>query len=173
MNKSTLFAYFLLLTSLSALGQQQQQRRYGRPAILQEVSTQSVFQDIYPEGTELKKANDYWYKIIDSKGKTLGYAMTSSNFCKDVKGFANTTPVMIVTDKKFVIKKVALLSNYESANFVQRLNTGGFFKNWSEKKVREAKKDKVDGYTGATYTANAVVKNVNFLLENGGKIMPK
>lgn len=170
MKKNTLFACILLLTGISVFGQQQ--RHQGRPAVLQEVSTQSVYQEIYPEGTALKKANTYWYKIVNSKGKTLGYAMTSTDFCKDVKGFANTTPVMIVTDRKFIIKKVALLSNYESPNNVQRLNNSGFFNNWVGKAVREAKKEKVDGYTGATYTANAVVKNVNFLLENGGKKLP-
>ena len=174
MNKNTLFACLILLTSLSAFGQQQQQqRRQGRPAVLVEVSTQSVYKEIFPEGTELRKANDYWFKIVNSKGKTVGYALNSTEYCKDVKGYANATPVMIVTDKKFVIKKVAMLSNYESPNFVQRLNASGFFKNWSDKKIKEAKKDKVDGYTGATFTANAIVKNVNFLLENGGKKLPK
>lgn len=173
MNKNTFFACFLLLTSLSAFGQQQQQRRQGRPAVLQEVSTQSVYQEIFPDGTDLKKANDYWYKIVNAKGKTVGYALNSTEYCKDVKGYANATPVMIVTDKKFVIKKVAMLSHYESPNFVQRLVTSGFFKNWNEKKVKEAKKDKVDGYTGATFTANAVVKNVNFMLENGSMKLPK
>lgn len=173
MNKNTLFACLILMTSLSAFGQQQQQRRQGRPAVLVEVSTQSVYQEVFPEGTDLKKANDYWFKILNAKGKTVGYALNSIDYCKDVKGYANATPVMIVTDKKFVIKKVAMLSNYESPNFVQRLITSGFFKNWNDKKIKEAKKDKVDGYTGATFTANAVVKNVNFLLENGGKKLPK
>lgn len=174
MNKNTLLACFLLLTSLSVLGQpQQQQRRQGRPAILQEVSTQSVFQEVFPEGTELKKASEYWFKIVNKKGKTLGYAMTSTDYCKDVKGYANATPVMIVTDKKHVIKKVALLSHYETPNYIQRLTTAGFFNKWSEKKVHEAKLDKVDGYTGATRTAMAVIKNVDFLLENGGKKLPK
>jgi len=171
MNKNTLFACFLLLTSFSALGQQPQ--RQGRPAVLQEVLPQTVYQQIFPEGVELKKANDYWFKIVNSKGKTLGFAMTSTDYCKDVKGYANATPVIIVTDKKHVIKKVALLSHYETPSFIQRLITSGFFKNWSEKTIREAKKDKVDGTTGATFTANAVVKNVNFLLENGGKKLPK
>jgi uncharacterized protein with FMN-binding domain len=121
----------------------------------------------------VKKVNDYWYKIVNAKGKTLGYAMSSNDYCKDVKGYQNNTPVLIVTDKKLVIQKVALLSNYETPGYVQRLERSGFFASWVGKKVVDALNTGVDGYTGATYTGKAVIKNVEFLLENGGKKLPK
>ncbi len=171
MNKNIIL--LLILVFFSGSLNTVAQRHQGRPAVLQEIPVQSVLKETFSEEATLKKASDYWFKVVNPKGKILGYAMTSTDYCKDVKGFANTTPVVIITDKKFTIKKVAMLSNYESPNYVKRLVDGGFFSNWVGKKVKEAQKDRVDGYTGATYTANAVVKNVNFLLENGGKKLPK
>jgi Na+-translocating ferredoxin:NAD+ oxidoreductase RnfG subunit len=80
---------------------------------------------------------------------------------------------MIITDKKYVIKKVALLSHYETLGYVRRLEKLGFFTNWNDLKLAEAQNIKVDAYAGATITARAVEKNVNFLLQNGSKKLPR
>jgi uncharacterized protein with FMN-binding domain len=149
-----------------------QQHRRGQEAVLQEVSNQSVVQNAYPEATSVKKINDFWYKIVNKKGKVLGYAMNSTDYCKEVKGYRNTTPVMIITDKNFIIKQVTLLSNYETPDFIKRLKDLGFFKKWVGYKVKEAVSVQVDGSTGATYSANAIIKNIAFLLENGSKNLP-
>lgn len=99
--------------------------------------------------------------------------MNSTPYCQDVKGYANLTPVMIITDKKGQIQKVALLSNYESPRWVDKLNMRGFFDLWNGKSLKEATALQVDAHTGATYTATAVIKNVSYLLENGAKSLPK
>jgi len=36
-------------------------------------------------------------------------------------GYNNTTPIMVVTDKKYIVKKVALLSHHETFGYVCRL----------------------------------------------------
>lgn len=141
--------------------------------VLTKVSNKDVVQSVFPEATKVEKLNDYWFKIVDDKNKLFGYAMTSTDYCKNVQGYNNTTPVMIITDKKYVIKKVAMLSNYETLAYVRRLEKMGYFTNWNELKLTEAKNIKVDAYAGATITARAVEKNVNFLLENGAKKLPK
>jgi Na+-translocating ferredoxin:NAD+ oxidoreductase subunit G len=164
---SLLFILGLMTTTLVA-----QQHKHGQEAIFHEVSNQSVVQRVYPEAATVKKVNDFWYEIVDKKGNALGYAMNSTDYCKDVKGYRNTTPVMIITDKAFVIKQVSLLSNYEDLNYINRLNAVGFFDKWVGKKVKEASSIQIDGRTGATYSANAISKNVNFLLENGSKKLP-
>jgi hypothetical protein len=163
--------FFLLLTTTIVAQQPPQRGRHAAP-VLKEISEQSVLQSVYAKASTLKKVNDFWYKIVDKSGKVYGYALNSTDCCKDVKGYANVTPVLIVTDKKKVIQKVAMLSNYESPNFVSRLENAGYFKNWVGKNVREAKVSQLDGYTGATYTAKAVAKNVDFLLDNAVKKMP-
>jgi hypothetical protein len=162
----------LLFVGLTATTLVAQQHRRGQEPTFHEVSNQSVVQRVYPEAATVKKINNYWYKIVNTKGKSLGYAMNSTDFCKEVKGYRGTTPVMIITDKKFMIKQVALLSNYEEANFINRLSSTGFFDKWVGKKVKEAVDMQVDGKTGATYSANAIIKNIGFLLENGSKNLP-
>jgi len=141
--------------------------------ILTKVSAIEVAKTVIPTATKLEKYDKYWFKIMDQSNKVAGYAMSSEDYCKNVQGYNNTTPVLIVIDKKFVIKKVALLSNYETLAYVRRLEKMGFFTNWADLKIAEAKNIKVDAYAGATITARAVEKNVNFLLENGGKKLPK
>lgn len=174
MIKKNLLSCLILLVGVSVFAQpQQQQRRHGRPSVLIEITPQSVYQEVFPEATDMIKVDDYWYKIVNAKGKTLGFALNSSNHLPDVRGYAGVTPILIITDKQHVIQKVGLLSHYESPNFIQRLVVAGFFNNWNGLKVKEAKKDKVDGYTGATMTANAVSNNLNYMIEKGSKKLPK
>jgi Na+-translocating ferredoxin:NAD+ oxidoreductase RnfG subunit len=159
----------LLFCSSAAWAQQPQKQA----PVLHEISNKDVVQSIYPNAAKVEKVNDYWFKVIGNDKKTIGFAMTSSNFCKDVKGYNDATPVMILTDPNFVIKKVALLSNYETLGYVRKLEKNGFFNQWNGKKLKEAKAVQIDGFTGATYTAKAVSKNVDFLLKNGVKKLPK
>jgi hypothetical protein len=44
---------------------------------------------------------------------------------------------------------------------------------WAGKSLKDAKTVTPDGYSGATRTALAVAKNVDFLLTNGLKLLPK
>lgn len=151
-----------------------QERPNRKPIpVLHEVSNKEVVQSIYPEALKVDKLNDFWFKILDNRGKVLGYAMTSTDFCKDVIGYNNTTPIMIITDKKFVIQKIALLTNWETLGYVRKLEKRGFFNLWNGKKLSEAAGVQLDACAGATITAKAVAKNVDFLVTNGCKKLPK
>ena len=141
--------------------------------VLHEVSNKDVVQSVFPEAVKVDKFNDYWFKILDSQSKVLGFAMSSMPYCKEVIGYNNTTPIMIITDKKFIIQKTALLTNWETLGYVKKLEKKGFFDLWKGKKLDEAAKVQLDAYTGATVTAKAVGKNVEFLLANGSKKLPK
>lgn len=141
--------------------------------VLHPVSNQQVVQSIFPTAAKVEKVNECWYKILDNLNVVLGYAMNSTENCKEVKGYHNATPVMIITDLNFVIKKVAILTHYETLSYVKRLEKNGFFNCWVGKKIKDAKTAKLDGYTGASITATAVKKNVDFLLKNGAKKLPK
>ena len=99
--------------------------------------------------------------------------MSSASFCQDIKGYNDLTPVMILIDRDKTIKKVALLSNWETPGFVCKLENRGFFDLWVGKTLKEAKKVQVDAHTGATFTATAVSKNVDFLLSTGTKKLPR
>lgn len=162
----------LMLVGSVAFAQDRPRGKEKNP-VLHEVSNKEVVQSVYPEAAKVEKVNDYWYKVLDDKNKTIGFAMSSVPFCQDVKGYNNLTPVMILIDKSKTIRKVALLSNWETQGFVRKLETKGFFDLWVGKTLKEAKDVEVDAHTGATYTATAVSKNVDFLLNNGAKKLPK
>lgn len=163
----------LLFVVQAAIAQEMPRRGKERNPVLHEVSNKDIVQSVYPEAAKVDKVNDFWYKILNAQNKTMGFAMTSSSYCQDVKGYNGVTPVMIITDNKWVIKKAAILSNWETPRFVAKLENMGFFNQWVGKKLKDARKVQVDARTGATFTATAVSKNVDFLLANATKVLPK
>lgn len=165
--------FLLAVALIGSLLYAQEEPKKKTPPVLHEVSNKDVVQSVFPDAAKVDKYNEFWFKILDGKGKILGFAMSSMPFCKDVIGYNNTTPIMIITDKKLVIKKTALLTNCETMGYVRKLEKKGFFDLWNGKKITEASKIQLDACSGATITAKAVMKNVNFLLENGGKKLPK
>jgi hypothetical protein len=170
--KKPIFIAAFCLATISVCGQGPR-RGKEKPPVLHEVSNKEVVQSVYPEAGKVEKVNEYWYKILDANNKIIGFALSSQNFCKEVKGYYDNTPVMILTDKSFNIKKISMLSNYESPGYVRKLEKRGFFSLWDGKSLSDAKTVEADGYTGATYTAMAVKQNVDFLLNNGQKKLPK
>jgi len=164
--------FILFITFILSLSTYSQERRKKTP-IYNEVNNKEIVQSVFPNAEKVEKYNDYWFKILDKKDKTIAYAMSSKDYCKNIIGYANVTPVLVLTDLKFEIKKITLLSNWESPGYVRRLENNGFFDLWNKKSLKKAKTVKIDGYTGATITAKAVEENVRFLLENGSKKLPK
>ena len=162
----------VLLVGTVAFAQESQRGKDKNP-VLHEVSNKDVVQSVYPSAVKVEKVNDYWFRILDDKNKTIGFAMSSAPYCKDIQGYNNLTPVMILVDKDKTIKKVALLSNWETPRFVSKLEQKGFFDLWVGKTLKDAKTVQVDAHTGATYTALAVSKNVEFLLNTAIKKIPR
>ncbi len=171
MNKRFLIVFLVFSFMLNA----QKNVKQGKEEIpvLHEVSNKDVVQSVYPDAVKVEKVNDFWFRLLNEKSKVIGFAMASTPFCKDVVGYNNTTPVMIITDKSWKIQKVSILTHWETLRYVRKLEKNGYFNLWVGKTLKEAMKVKPDGYTGATCTALAVSKNVSFLLENGEKVLPK
>jgi hypothetical protein len=165
----------LLIFAGGVFGQEEdnEQKEKRKPPVFHAVSNKDVVTSVYPDAVKVEKVNDYWYSILTSESKPLGYAMSSVPFCKNVKGYNDLTPVMIITDKNWVIQKVAILSNWETLSYIRKLTKKGFFNLWNGKTLAEAKLVKPDGYTGATLTVVAVSKNVDFLLSKGAVKLPK
>ena len=163
----------LVLISSSIFGQERARDGRDSKPVFREVSNKEVVQSVYQDAAKVEKVNNYWFRILNSDNKTIGFAMSSATFCPNVKGYNDVTPVMILTDRNWVIKKVALLSNSETLGFVRKLERKGFFDSWVGKTLKEAKTVHVDAHTGATFTALAVSKNVDFLLKNGITKLPK
>ena len=97
--------------------------------------------------------------------------MSSKPYTDSIIGYHNSTPVIIVIDKKKVIQKVAILSNWETPFFIKKLEKQKYFNTWDGLKVGDALKKKaaVDSYSGATISARALSKNVVIILDRAVK----
>jgi uncharacterized protein with FMN-binding domain len=77
---------------------------------------------------------------------------------KNVQGYIGTTPLKIYIEKNKVVK-IEALKNQETPKYYARVKKA-LFEKWNNLNVSEAQKLQVDGVTGATYTSEAVIKNV-------------
>ena len=82
---------------------------------------------------------------------------------KDIKGYRDVTPVEIaIVDDKIV--SVTLLNNHESRGYIRKIASAGFFDAWNGLSVKEAQARQVDVISGATYSSDAIRKNVSMAL---------
>ena len=92
--------------------------------------------------------------ITQENGVTI---VNTTSLTKDVKGFKGATPVKIFIKKNKVLK-VEALPNRETPKFFARLKD--LLTSWDGKTVSKASKTEPDAVSGATYSSNAVIKNV-------------
>ena len=161
----------LLVLTLSANILFAQASRGKEVPVLKEISGLQVIKIIYPEATGVEKINEVWFRIVDAGKKQIGYALSSKPFSDDIKGYHNTTPVIIVLDKDKIIRKVGILSHWETTSYISRLDRQTFFNSWNGLTVESAlkKKASVDSYTGATISANSLSKNVELVLKKANE----
>jgi electron transport complex protein RnfG len=96
------------------------------------------------------------------------YVVNTTTLGKDVKGYMGVTPVKVYI-KKNKVEKVEFLGNQESPKYFNKVKRA-LQGRWDGMKVKDAVKQQVDGVTGATYSSEAVKKNVqlglNYYLKN-------
>lgn len=98
--------------------------------------------------------------ITKEDGMTV---VNTTELGKDVVGYVATTPLKIYIQKNKVVK-IEALKNQETPKYFIKVKKQLLDK-WNGKKVSEAAKMKVDGVTGATFSSDAVIKNVQLGLE--------
>jgi len=76
---------------------------------------------------------------------------------KSIEGYNGTTPVKIYI-KKNKVEKVEALPNQETPKYFMRAKK--ILDSWNGMTVNKAIKAKVDGVTGATYSSDALIENV-------------
>ena len=87
----------------------------------------------------------------------------TGDIASKVIGYNGTTPLNI-TVKNGVIENIEVLENQESPGYLKRA-TAKVLPQYIGKTVAEAKKLKADVATGATYTSDALIKNIQMGLE--------
>lgn len=91
------------------------------------------------------------------------YVINTTTIGKNVDGYVGATPLKVYIKKNKVVK-VEALKNQETPKYMAKVKKQLLTK-WDGMKVADARKLNVDGVTGATYTSDAVVENVQIALD--------
>lgn len=91
------------------------------------------------------------------------YVVNTTTLGKDVIGYVSPTPLKIYIKKNKVVK-IEFLKNQETPKYFARVKKAMLNK-WDGLKVADAEKLQVDGVTGATFSSDAVKKNVELGLQ--------
>lgn len=100
-------------------------------------------------------------KVMTKEGDT--YIVNTTTLGKDVIGYMDTTPVKVYI-KKNKVEKVEFLKNQETPKYFNQVKKS-LLNKWDGLKVKDAAAMKVDGVTGATFSSQAIIKNVQLALD--------
>lgn len=95
----------------------------------------------------------------------------TGDLAKKVYGYNGPTPLNIHIEGGR-ITRIEALPNNETPQYFKRV-TAKIFPLYEGKTVAEAKKMHVDAVSGATYSSEAVIKNIQMGLEQAGTTAPK
>ena len=102
-------------------------------------------------------------KSATKKAATATQVIYTGDIAKKVIGYNGTTPLNI-TVKNGVIENIEVLENQESPGYLKRAKEK-VLPQYIGKTVAEARKLNADIATGATYTSEALIKNIQMGLE--------
>ncbi len=102
-------------------------------------------------------------KTSTKKAATATQVIYTGDIANKVIGYNGTTPLNI-TIKNGVIENIEVLPNQESPSYLKRAKDK-VLPQFIGKTVAEAKKLNADVATGATYTSEALIKNIKMGLE--------
>ena len=90
--------------------------------------------------------------------------INTTDLGKDIIGYNGPTPVEITVVAGNIVD-IQALPNRESPRYMQAVLEGRLLKKLVGKSVKEAKDIQLDAVTGATFTSNALIKNIRLGLE--------
>ena len=82
---------------------------------------------------------------------------------KDIEGYAGPTPLKVYI-KNNKVEKIEFLKSPETPKYYVKVKKA-LLEKWNGLKVKDASKQQVDVVTGATFSSEAVIKNVQLALE--------
>ena len=82
---------------------------------------------------------------------------------KDVEGYAGPTPLKVYI-KNNKVEKIEFLKTQETPKYYLKVKKA-LAEKWNNLKVKDASKQQVDAVTGATFSSEAVIKNVQLALD--------
>jgi uncharacterized protein with FMN-binding domain len=91
------------------------------------------------------------------------FVINTTTIGKDVEGYNGPTPLKVYI-KKNKVEKIEFLKSTETPKYYVKVKKA-FQEIWNGKSVKDAKAQQVDVVTGATYSSEAVIKNVQLALD--------
>ena len=91
------------------------------------------------------------------------FVINTTTIGKDVEGYNGPTPLKVYI-KKNTVEKIEFLKSTETPKYYVKVKKA-FQEIWNGKSVKDAKAQQVDVVTGATYSSEAVIKNVQLALD--------
>ena len=91
------------------------------------------------------------------------YVVNTTTISKDIEGYNGPTPLKVYINKNKV-ERIEFLKSMESPKYYAKVKKA-LMDQWNGKTVKEAKILQVDAVTGATYSSEAVIQNVQMALD--------
>jgi electron transport complex protein RnfG len=91
------------------------------------------------------------------------YIVNTTTLGKDIIGYNGPTPLKVYI-KSGKIQKIEFLDNQETPKY-WKAASGHMLNKWDGMTIKDAKTKEVDGRTGATYSCDAIKKNVKLAVE--------
>ena len=91
------------------------------------------------------------------------YIIDTTELGKDVEGYQATTPLNVYI-KNNKVEKIEFLKSLETPKYYVKVKKA-LLEKWNGLSVKDARVQQVDAVTGATFSSEAVVKNVQLALD--------
>ena len=91
------------------------------------------------------------------------YVIDTTELGKDIEGYQAPTPLKVYS-KNDKVEKIEFLKSQETPKYYVKVKKA-LLEKWNGLKVKDAKTQQVDVVTGATYSSEAVIKNVQLGLD--------
>jgi uncharacterized protein with FMN-binding domain len=91
------------------------------------------------------------------------YVINTTTIGKDIEGYNGPTPLKVYI-KKNKVERIEFLKSMESPKYYAQVKKA-LLEKWNGQKVSDARTLHVDAVTGATYSSEAVIQNVQLALD--------
>ena len=91
------------------------------------------------------------------------FVINTTTLGKDVEGYAGPTPLKVYI-KNNKVEKIEFLKTQETPKYYMKVKKA-LAEKWNGLKVKDASKQHVDVVTGATFSSESVIKNVQLGLD--------
>ena len=92
------------------------------------------------------------------------FIINTTELGKDIEGYNGPTPLKVYINKNKEVERIEFLKSMETPKYYVKVKKALQDK-WTGLKIKEAKTLQVDAVTGATFSSEAVIQNVQLALD--------